>query len=333
MQIKTDIHNKEAHQKYLQMYRNIHDFMEKKGYTQVDVPVLSPSLIPESYLEVFETEFYFSKKRERLYLTPSPELFLKRLIAKGIGNCYAMTKSFRNSEPSSSRHSSEFTLLEFYKVEADYMDIAKDTLEMMQSIAQTLYGKNEITYHNKRVSFAKWEKITVSEAFDQYAGISNVLDEERFLHDAKKKDYEVEGFSYTDLWSQIYTQEVEPHLGVNGFPTIIYEYPPQLAATAQLNTTKGVAERLEFYIEGIELGNCGNASTKTTNKKDEEKRMDTETDLRKKMGKISYKSDKEFVDVLLHMPACAGIAIGLERLGMVFTNVSKIGDLKLVCIE
>lgn len=307
--------------------------MEKKGYTQVDVPVLSPSLIPESYLEVFETEFYFSNKKEKLYLTPSPELFLKRLIAKGIGNCYAMTKSFRNSEPFSSRHASEFTLLEFYKVKADYMDIAKDTLEMMRSIAQTLYGKNEITYQNKKVSFAKWEKITVTEAFDQYAGISNVLDEERFLHDAKQKGYVVDGFSYVDLWSQIYTQDVEPYLGVNGFPTIIYEYPPQLAATAQLDTKKGVVERLEFYIEGIELGNCGNASTKTTNRKDEEKRMDTEIELRKKMGKISYKADKEFVDVLLHMPACAGIAIGLERLGMVFTNVNTIRDLKLVYIE
>src|SRR5690348_5426510 len=114
MNIKTHIHNLENYKKLLQIEKITHHYLEKKGYLPIDLPVLSPALIPESYLEVFETEFQYFDKKEKLYLTPSPELFLKRLLAYGVGNCYYLGKSFRNSEPDSSRHSFEFTMLKFY---------------------------------------------------------------------------------------------------------------------------------------------------------------------------------------------------------------------------
>jgi elongation factor P--beta-lysine ligase len=88
MKIKTYIQNKNNHLLYQFCKKIVREFLEKKGYIEVDLPVLSPALIPESYLEVFETEFYFLVKKEKLYLTPSPELFLKRLLVEGIGNCF-----------------------------------------------------------------------------------------------------------------------------------------------------------------------------------------------------------------------------------------------------
>ena len=77
MKIQTTIKNLNNYKIYLQVERTVHEFMNKNNYLKVDLPVLSPALIPESYLEVFETEFQYLDKKEKLYLTPSPELFLK----------------------------------------------------------------------------------------------------------------------------------------------------------------------------------------------------------------------------------------------------------------
>ncbi len=123
--IKTNIQNIANYKKYLQVEEITHKFFKLNNYLKLDLPVLSPSLIPESYLEVFETEFKFLNKKQKLYLTPSPELFIKRLIAYGIGECYLLGKAFRNSEPKSNLHFSEFNILEFYKIHQDYNFLKK----------------------------------------------------------------------------------------------------------------------------------------------------------------------------------------------------------------
>ena len=84
MEIKTTTKNLDNYKIYLQVEKAVHKFMEANNYLKVELPVLSPALIPESYLEIFETEFKFLDKKEKLYLIPSPELFLKRLLAYGI---------------------------------------------------------------------------------------------------------------------------------------------------------------------------------------------------------------------------------------------------------
>ena len=92
MQIKINIQNLENHKNYLKVEQATHEFMEKKGYLKLDLPVMSPALIPESYLEIFETEFNYFKRKEKLYLTPSPELFMKRLLTQGINDIYYLGK-------------------------------------------------------------------------------------------------------------------------------------------------------------------------------------------------------------------------------------------------
>jgi elongation factor P--(R)-beta-lysine ligase len=334
MHIKTQPNNVKNHAIYQQVLGLIDDYLPQAGYTKIEVPHLSPALIPESYLEVFETENRYFQTPQKLYLTPSPEFFLKRLVAAGIGNCYSLAKSFRNSEPTAEKHNFEFMMLEFYKVNSDYLNLAEDVLGLFQFIAKNLFGKQELIYQDKKVELDAFEQITVAEAFAQYAGISNIFDENAFFVQAKEKGFRVEkNFSYVDIWSQIYSLAVEPHLGTHGRPTIIYEYPRQLGATAEFDEKKQVAQRLEIYIEGIELGNCGNASTEKTNIAEHKKRMQAEVAERKRMGKIEHPADFEFIEVLQRLPPVSGIAIGVERLAMLFADVKSIQDLKVIMVE
>ena len=253
---------------------------------------------------------------------------MKRLLAYGVGSCYYLGKSFRNGELPSNLHSPEFVMLEYYKADADYMDIAKELLKMLQYIVR---GK-KIKYLGKKISLAKWEKITVAEAFKKYSGINEkeLFDHKLFLAAAKKKGYKVTGFSYEDVWSQIYSQEIEPNLGVNGCPTLIYDYPKEFAVCAKSNKDGKTVQRFEFYIEGVELGDC---YTELTDWKEQEKRMNEEQLKRKKLKKITHPVDREYVAALKYgLPECSGIAIGFERLAMIFTNADSINKLRLINI-
>lgn len=323
----------EKYKRYQIMIQATHRFLQSKDYLSLDLPVLSPALIPESYLEIFATQFTYFDNTESLFLTPSPELFMKRLLVYGIGNCYSLGKSFRNSEPGTPRHSPEFTMLEFYKVKADYMALAGDVLGLLQAIAMKLTHSLSITFHDKTVSLKHWEKITVAEAFQRYAQITpdQLFDEKQLRKAAQEKQYSTENASYDDIFSQIYVQEIEPHLGVNGYLTLLYDYPKQFAALAKINSDGKTAQRFEFYIGGVELGD---AYTELTDWKEQEDRFMKEDKKRKELGKIAHPIDKGFIQALQYgLVDCAGIAIGMDRLGMVFTDSQSITDSKLLYIE
>ncbi|MGB9883664.1 MAG: amino acid--tRNA ligase-related protein [Microgenomates group bacterium] len=328
MNIQANIKNLKNYKIYLQVQKATEEFLEKKGYLKIDLPVLSPALIPESYLEVFETEFKYFNHKEKLYLTPSPELFLKRLLAYGVGDCYYLGKSFRNADPPSTLHSFEFTMLEIYKINVSYLELADEILEMLKYINKSLKSKIK----SQKFNLNKWEKITVAQAFEKYAGIKKetLFNHQLFLIKAKEKGYQIENSSYEDVWSQIYVQEVEPNLGKNGYPTLIYDYPKEFAALAKLNPDGKTAQRFEFYINGIELGDC---YTELTDPKEQEQRFLNEDKQRKKLKKISHPIDKGFIEALKYgLAPCSGIAIGFERLAMIFAQVDSIDKLKLINI-
>lgn len=332
MNITTAIANLPHHVKLIKAEEATTEFLKKKGYTRVHLPVLSSALIPESYLEVFKTKFIRQGSDSDLFLTPSPELFLKRLLSQGIGNCYYLGKSFRNSDPPARLHSFEFTMLEFYKVGITYLGLADDVLELLAEIANRLNKKPKISYQGNEILLDKWEKLTVAEAFTQFAGItfSALFDQEAFLRIAKDKGYAVDKFHYEDLFSQIYTQEVEPNLGMRGRPTLLYDYPKEFAALAKHNPDGKTAQRFEFYINGIELGDC---YTELTDWKEQEIRFEKEKISRRKQGKIIYPIDKGMILALQYgLPECSGIAIGFDRLAMIFADVTSIHDLQLIKI-
>jgi len=343
MKIKTKTENLPNYKKYLEIEKAVCQFLQKKNYLKVDLPVLTPALVPESYLEVFATEFKYFNKMEKLYLTPSPELFLKRLLARGAGSCYYLGKAFRNSEVDSSLHSFEFNMLEYYRIGVDYMDMANELLELLQYINSKIKNQKlkikstnqnlKLEYQNTFISLEKWEKISVTEAFKEYAKISEkeLFDHRLFMKAAEKKGYQTKDFTYEDVWSQVYTAEVEPCLGNNGYPTLIYDYPKEFAALAKLNPDEKTAQRFEFYIAGVELGDC---YTELVDWREQNLRFENEELKRKKNKKISHPIDKGFIEALKYgLSNCAGIAIGFERLAMIFSNVDSIKDLKLIVIE
>ncbi len=331
MNITATLSHIPFYKKYLQIENATHDFFEKKKYLRLHLPLLSSALIPESYVEVFKTEFQFLNKKKDLFLTPSPELFIKRLLVEGIGDCYYLGKSFRNSEPTSSLHNVEFTILEFYKMNTDYHFLKKETTELFSHIAEQVLGNKKIKIRGKNVVFdAPWEEISVAEAFKQYADIDHdeLFDQILFFKKAEKKKYSITHKSYEDMFSIIYTQEVEPCLGMNGKPTIIYDYPKEMAALAKLKSDGVTAQRFEFYISGIELGD---AYTELTDWKEQRKRFLIEEKKRREMGKITHPTDWGFIDALKKgLPPCAGMAIGFDRLAMVFAGCDDIGQMKLI---
>jgi len=333
MKIKTTLHNLEHYQKYLAVENAVIDFFKEKGYLKIDLPLLSPALIPEAYLEIFTTDFIYQNQKEKLFLTPSPELFLKRLLVAGLGNCYYLGKAFRNSDPATSRHSFEFTILEFYKMGVDYLQLADEVLAMVQKIAEKIFGKKEIRYQGKIYSLTSWEKITIQEAFAKFAGITKeeLFSKQLLAKKAQVKGYQIKKFSYEDLFSQIYTQEIEPHLGKNGKMTLIYDYPKEFAALAKLNPDGKTAQRFEFYLDGIELGDCYG---ELLDGRELERRFLIEDKKREKGGKIKHPIDTGFIEALNKgLKPCSGIAIGLERLAMIFADAKSIQDLKLITIE
>jgi EF-P lysine aminoacylase GenX len=332
MKIITNPAHINSYRRFIQVQDATHEYLRMRKYLPVDLPVLSPALIPESYLEVFRTEFSYEKHKEFLYLTPSPELFLKRLLAYGIGSCYYLGKAFRNSDPNAQLHSPEFTMLEFYRVKADYMDIADEVLKLLRYIAKKMGNGTRIIYQGETTSLEKWEKLSVAEAFSRYAGITSdeLFNHELFIDKAGRKGYVTRGFSYEDVFSQIYVQEVEPHLGKNGYPTLLTDYPKEFAALAKLNTDNRTAQRFEFYISGVEIGDC---YTELVDPEEQNARFEKEQQNRKLLNRTEHPIDKGFVEALQYgLVDCAGIAIGFDRLAMVLADASSINDLKLISI-
>lgn len=339
-----------------QVNQAIREFFTTKRFHEVEVPLLAPSLPAESYVEIFETKLLDRLRRpQNAYLTTSPEMYLKKLLVAGIGNCFCLTKSFRNTEDMSFLHNPEFSILEWYRGDADYRDVMKDTEELFVAIYKKLFpersrretsekrksstltkgrlsfgqssGSNlALTYQGQTIDLSPpWERLSMVEAFQKYAklDLEKALDLESIAPIAKTKGYEVgEQTTWEELFHQIYLNEVEPHFG-RGKPTIIYDFPSQMAALAKKkDTDPRFAERFEVYIAGLELGDC---YSELTDWQEQEERFKAETEERKRIEKTAYPYDVDFIEALkMGLPRCAGLAMGIDRVVMLFADTDKI---------
>ena len=316
----------------------IRRFFFDRGFHEIETPYLAGSLPPESYLDVFETTLYSRDRTpHRMYLPASPEPFMKKLLVAGVGNCFSITKSFRNTEDTSRTHTPEFTILEWYRVDANYEDIMRDCEELILFINTYLHRTDEIekkkksaelVYQGKTIDLsAPWERISVSEACKKYAGfdLSRALTRGKLAQIAQQKGYRVsDENTWEELFNQIYLNEIEGHLG-QGKPTIIYDYPVILAALSQKKKSDPrFAERFEFYIEGLELGD---AYSELTDAKEQLVRFENEQKEKKRLGKVEHPTDMDFIEALkVGMPPSGGIAVGVDRLIMLFADVTDIAD-------
>lgn len=307
-------------------------FLDRK-FHEVETPTLIGHPPAESYLEIFETTLLDRNRNpQKMYLSTSPEVPLKKLLVAGIGNCFSITKSFRNMETQSNLHNPEFTILEWYRVHADYKDIMKDCEELLLFINNSA---KDLTYQGSRVDLSQpWERLTVAEAFHRWAKVNLdvFLQIEKAKNIASQKGYTVErNTTWEELYNQIFLNEIEPYLG-RGKPTILYEFPAAMGALARKKKSDPrYAERFEFYIEGLELGDCYG---ELTDWKEQEERFKNEVQELKRLGKTVYDYDHDFIDALkVGLPPCSGIAIGVDRLVMLFADTKNIQDTLFFPIE
>jgi EF-P lysine aminoacylase GenX len=316
----------------------IRRFFADRRFHEIETPYLTGSLPPEFYLDVFETTLYSrDHTSRRMFLSTSPEPYIKKLLVAGIGNCFAVSKNFRNAEHTSRIHTPEFSVLEWYRTEADYTDIMRDCEELFLYIntylqrmedSQKEKRTTELVYQGKKINLsAPWERISMQEAFKKYANVdlSRVLTKDLLTPIAIKKGYRVEEHdTWEELFHQIFLNEIEKHLG-RGKPTIIYDYPAQLAALSRKKKSDPrFAERFEFYIEGLELGN---AYSELTDPKEQLERFEKEQQERKRLGKVEHPIDMDFIQALkVGMPSTGGIGVGVDRLIMLFSDVTDITD-------
>jgi lysyl-tRNA synthetase class 2 len=204
----------------------------------------------------------------------------------------------------------------------------EDCKNLLVSINHALGNGDTLTYQGVTFNLAgPWEKITIKEAFAKWANIDfdEFLNEEAARSIAKQKGYTVENQNtWEELYDQIFLNEVEPHLG-KSVPTIIYEFPGCLAALSKKKKENpNYAERFEWYIGGLELGDC---YTELTNWKEQQDRFDFELTELKRLAKTTYDYDHDFIDALkVGMPDTSGIAVGLDRLIMLCSNTTRIAD-------
>lgn len=252
-------------------------FFKTRGYTEADVPVMAPAVIPEAPIELFSTRKVNpygaegpDRSDEELYLLPSPEYYLKQLIAGGAGNIFSIAHSFRNSEQSGRLHNPEFSMLEWYSMGADYMDsisAAEDLIEQLLSIPELTDSRSG----NSAALTPPFERISMDELFEMHTGfdISNhctgrlSCDEE--THQLSQLALKIglspsEGSGWEELFNLVFVHAVEPALPADR-PTVIYDYPAGIPALARPAGTSGRLERWELYAGATELANCYSEET------------------------------------------------------------------------
>jgi lysyl-tRNA synthetase class 2 len=282
----------------------IRDFFKGQGFHEVSTPVLVPVPSIEPNLEVFETELKTSRgKKRRGFLIMSPEFSIKKLLAAGIGNCFEVTKCFRNEEEVSKLHSPEFTMLEWYRVGANYRDIMND----FENLFIKIIGKDKLTHQGETYDLSlPWPRISVAEAFQKFANkdVTKVTDEDFY---------------------QIFFNEIEPELLKSHKPFFIYDYPiSQASLSRPKREDSRFAERFEVFLAGIELGNCFSELIDAKAQKD---RFEKDLAERKKLGKTDYPIDEDLISALgSGLPEVSGIAVGVDRLIMLAANAPSISD-------
>jgi lysyl-tRNA synthetase class 2 len=309
------------------LLRAVRAFFDGQGFMEVETPILQVCPTMDLHVHGFKTEVldYSMKPTRELYLHTSPEFAMKKLMVAGLPKIYQMCHVFRNAE-GSSRHSLEFTMLEWYRAQAGYRDIMDDCVKLLRHIATDL-GFKEYRYKDlKSDPFRDWEIISVAEAFRKYAGIELDIyldDIDGFTAAIKAIGIRTaEGDRWDDLFFRVMAEKIEPLLG-SPAPTIIYDYPVSMASLARkCPDNPKYAERFEMYVCGIEL--C-NAFGELTDPLEQRKRFHEELTLKGKLYGETYPVDEDFLKALEYgLPESGGNALGIDRLVMLATGADHI---------
>ena len=284
---------------------SIRNFFHKNGYLEIDTPKLKKVPGMEPYLTPFQVSS--PDNLEKGYLVTSPEYSLKQALGKGLEKIYEISQVYRSGEKGS-LHTAEFLMLEFYVAGIDEFGLMDVCIELFRYLDDCLGVKLFLEKVPK--------KISMPEIFHQYLGISDSRED---LHGFLRKNRrgnseEYENMRYDELFFLVFLNEIEPHL--KGDLIFLYNYPEELASLARV--IEGRARRFEIYWKGSEIGN---AFYECTSREEMKKRFVEEQLLRKSLSKEVFEMDTNFMNSLEQgIPESSGIAIGLDRLFMIYAG-------------
>lgn len=281
--------------------RAVRGWLDGAGFVEVE----TPSAVPSPGLDLHLDAFSLGNAREPRWLITSPEYQMKRLLSGGLERIYQLCRCYRRGEEGS-RHQPEFTMLEWYRALAGSDDVMRDTEQMVAHAARTVLGTTRVEGERGAIELAApWERLTVDEAFERYAGVrvADVLpDEERFF--------------------RILTETIEPELG-RARPVFLIEWPASMASLAQL-LPNGRADRFEAFVDAMEL--C-NGFGELTDAVEQRARLQHDQRAREARGLPVYPLDERFLAALEEgMPPSGGNALGVDRLVMLLLGARDIDD-------
>lgn len=259
------------------------------GFMEVETPVRLPAPALELHID--------AEPAGTAFLRTSPELHMKRLLAAGYERIYQMGPCFRKGERGDLHHP-EYTMLEWYRAQADYTDILHDTERLVSHVGHSVCpGK---------LPPPPWPRLTVEELYLTYAGWNPVTayDAERFEHDL--------------------VTLIEPALP-RDTPVFVMDYPaPAAALSRRKPNCETVAERFELYINGVEIAN---AFSELIDPVEQRSRFEQCARERAARGSAVYPLDEAFLNALeAGMPPSGGIALGIDRLVMVLLGANSLAE-------
>jgi lysyl-tRNA synthetase class 2 len=296
----------------------IRRFFSDEGYAEVDTPSLAPFLIPEAAIEVFRAEYLTHAGAPLpLYLAPSPELWMKRLLGEGSGNIFQIARSFRNGDFGPRTHNPEFRLLEWYTVGAAYTDCIPTTERLFERLLAVPPG------HADPSLSPPFLRMTMEEAFREYAGVAlgECAQTSELVRQGERLGLVMpREATWEEAFHVIFLSLVEPRLP-QGKPLVLMDYPAAIPTTAKSREDSPYAERWELYARGVEIANCYTEETDPGRVR----AFLAGEEQRKRSARVPHPTDRGFAELFDRgFPRAAGVALGVDRLEMVMNGASSL---------
>lgn len=316
---------KEVFFKRSAIIREIRNFLDEKGFLEVETPVLQtipggaaarPFITHHNALDI------------DMYCRIALELPLKRLIVGGFERVYEIGRVFRN-EGVSIRHNPEFTLMELYQAYTDYNGMMDITESMFRTVADRVNGKMTVNYGGHEIDLEKpFTRISMVDAVKKYSGVDfdSIKSTEEAKAVAKEKGVQFEDrHEKGDILSLFFEEFVEENLIQ---PTFVIDYPVEISPLSKRKADKPeYTERFELFIVGREYAN---AYSELNDPIDQKKRFEHQEALREAGDDEANMIDDDFVCALEYgMPPTGGLGIGIDRFVMLLTESVSIRDVIL----
>ncbi|WP_019673651.1 EF-P lysine aminoacylase EpmA [Psychrobacter lutiphocae] len=297
-------------QKRAQMLATIRQFFAERDVLEVQTPLLSQAGNTDVFVPSISANITLHDTPTIYYLHTSPEFAMKRMLAAWQVAIYQICPVFRDNEVGH-RHNSEFTMLEWYRPGFSLNELALELAELLTVVSERVQVLTHYSY---------------SQAFMDYVGVNPLSANCHVLSAIAEQN----GLSGIDLgedhqgWLDLlFSHLVEPNLGHDS-PTLITDYPPATAALAKIETDSDgnkVAKRFELYINGIEIAN---AYDELADSQALRARFEQDNIERTQRGLPVMPIDERLLSACDELPACSGIALGIDRLMMVLAGAKSI---------